>query len=163
MRLVNLRLGEGRVGPEHDFLAQFLLPLNFWQQQFLPVFGTVNVVGAQLRSQTVTFAVEKQQRVIAGGREVAVVGALLLLTVHRNLGRVHVQNDPQRGIQGFRLADEPAVDAGQAAEVLLFGQHFGLKALQARGSAGPRSQIFSETISRNVGSCESRSASLTSS
>jgi hypothetical protein len=30
-------------------------------------------------------------------------------------------------------------------------------------SAAPRSQVFSEPISRNVGSCASRSASLTSS
>jgi len=64
---------------------------------------------------------------------VAVVGALLLLAIHRNLGRVHVQHDPLRGIEGFRLGDKLSVDAGQAAEVLLLGQHFGLERLQAGG------------------------------
>jgi hypothetical protein len=43
---------------------------------------------------------------------VAVVGALLLLAVNRNLRAVHVQHDPLWGIEGFRLADEFAVDAG---------------------------------------------------
>ena len=28
-RFIDLRLGEGRIGPEHDFLAQLLLPLDF--------------------------------------------------------------------------------------------------------------------------------------
>ena len=45
--------------------------------------------------------------------------------------RVHVQHDPLRGIDSFRLADEFAVDAGQALEVLLLRQHLGLKSLQA--------------------------------
>ena len=100
---------------------------------------------------------------IAGGLEVAVVRAVLLLAVHWNLGAVHVQHDPLRGIQSFSLTDKFAVDAGQACEILFLGQHLGLKALQREVSAAPQSQIFSEPISRNVGSCESRSASLTSS
>jgi hypothetical protein len=37
------------------------------------------------------------------------------------------------------------------------------KVCEREVSAAPRSQTFSEPISRNVGSCESRSASLTSS
>ena len=51
-------------------------------------------------------------------------------SVHRNLGRVHVQHYALWRI-GFSLADEFAVDAGQALEVLLLGQHLGLKSLQA--------------------------------
>ena len=66
----------------------------------------------------------------------AVVRAVLLLTVHGDLGRVHVQHDPQPGNQGFRLGDQFAVDAGQAAEVLLLGQHLRLERLQA-GSQRP--------------------------
>ena len=74
-----------------------------------------------------------QQRVIAGGLEVAVVSALLLLAIHRDLGGVHVQYDALWGMEGFRLGDQFAVDAGQAAEVLVLGQHLGLKGPQARG------------------------------
>ena len=43
----------------------------------------------------------------------------------------HVQHDAPRGIEGFRLADEFAVDAGEAGGVLLLSQHPGLKRLQA--------------------------------
>jgi hypothetical protein len=42
----------------------------------------VHVAGPQLRCQTVALAVEQQQRVIASGFEVAVVGALLLFAVN---------------------------------------------------------------------------------
>ncbi len=58
----------------------------------------------------------------AGGPEVAVVGAVLLLAVDRDLGRVHIQHYPLWRIDGFDFADEFAVDAGQTAEVLLLGQ-----------------------------------------
>src|ERR1039457_94925 len=60
-----------------------------------------------------------------------VVGALLLLAVHRNLGRVHVQHDALRGVEGFHIADQFAVDAGRALEVFLLGPHLSLKSLQA--------------------------------
>jgi hypothetical protein len=91
------------------------------------------------------------------------VGSVLLLTVDRDPGRVYIHHYPLRRIDGFDFTDEFAVDAGQIAEVLLFGQHLGLKGCKREVSAAPRSQIFSELIGRNVGSCESRSASLTSS
>ena len=41
--LVDLRLGEGRVGPKQHLLVLLLLPLNLRQQQFLPVVGSANV------------------------------------------------------------------------------------------------------------------------
>jgi hypothetical protein len=62
------------------------LALDLRQQQFLPALGAVDIAGAQFCRQAVAFAVEQQQRVIAGTLEVAVVGALLLFAVDRNLG-----------------------------------------------------------------------------
>ena len=97
----------------------------------------MDVAGPQLCRQTIALAVEQQQRVVTSRLEVAVVGALLLLAVHRNLGRVHVPHDPLRGIESFRPADEFAVDAVQAAEVLLVGQHLGLERLQPGGQRCP--------------------------
>src|ERR1017187_9613361 len=58
--LVDLRLGEGGIGPKHYFLAELLLALDFWQKYFVPVLGTVYVARPQLRRQTVAFAVEHQ-------------------------------------------------------------------------------------------------------
>src|SRR5229473_7290703 len=77
-RLVELRLAKRCVAAEDHLLAQRLLPLNLGQQQFLPAVGAVDITGAQLGGQAVALAVEQQQRMIAGGLEVAVVGTLLL-------------------------------------------------------------------------------------
>ena len=104
-RLVDFWLGEGSVGPKHHLLALLLLLLDFRQQEFFPVIGAVHVARSQLGRQTVTLAIEQQQRVITGGLEVPVVGTLLLLAVDRNLGRVHVQHHPLRGIHSFRPGD----------------------------------------------------------
>lgn len=43
---------------------------------------------------------------IAGGLELAVAGTLHLLAVNRNLRAVHIQHDPLRGIESFRLGDQ---------------------------------------------------------
>jgi hypothetical protein len=43
-RLVELRLGKGRVTTEDYLLAPLLLPLDLWQQQF-PAVGAVNIAG----------------------------------------------------------------------------------------------------------------------
>ena len=70
-----------------------------------------------------------------------VVRAVLLLAVHRNLGAVHVQLYPLWRTDSLGLANEFAVEAGQATEVLLLGQHLGHKSLQTgsqRRSAIPR-------------------------
>src|ERR1700730_7501991 len=75
---LSLTGSESRVGPKDYLLTQLLLPLDFRQQQFFPVLGTVDVAGPELGSQTVTLAIEQQQRVVAGRFEVAVVGAVLL-------------------------------------------------------------------------------------
>jgi hypothetical protein len=49
------------------------------------------------------------------------------------------------------------VDCGQPGEILFLGEQVGLEGLQREVSFAPRSQIFSEPINRNVGSCGSRS------
>src|ERR1022692_4864330 len=69
-RFVDLRLGEGRVGPKHHLFAQLLLPLNLGKQQLFPAVGAVHFAGPQLRSKTVALAAEQQQWVIASGLEV---------------------------------------------------------------------------------------------
>ena len=91
---VDVGLGKGRVGPELDFLAQLLQPFNLRHQELLPIVGAVNVARPQFRGHAVASAIEQQQRVIAGGCIVRVVGALFLLTVDRDFGRVHVQYRP---------------------------------------------------------------------
>ena len=65
-----------------------------------------------------------------GGLEVPVVGTLFLLSVYRDLGRIHVQDRPVTRLHGFRFPDQGSVESCQSGKVLLFGQHLGLKGLQ---------------------------------
>jgi hypothetical protein len=60
-RFVDLRLSKSCVGPKDYFLTQLLLPLNFWQQQFFPILGTVRIARSPSR-QKVALAIEQQQR-----------------------------------------------------------------------------------------------------
>jgi len=85
-----------------------------------------------------------------------------LLTVHRDLGRVQIQHYALLRIDGLGLGDEFAVDAAKLPEFSSSASISVSKVCKREVSATPRSQVFSEPISRNVGSCASRSASLTS-
>src|ERR1019366_3018334 len=69
-------------------------PVAFMQKHFLPVLGTMHVPRSQLARQTVSFPVEQQQRVIAGGLKMPVVSTLLLFSVDRNFRAVHIQHHP---------------------------------------------------------------------
>jgi hypothetical protein len=122
-----LRLGEGRVGPKHHFLAQLLLPLDLRQQHVFPAIGTVHITGPQLGGQTVALAAEQQERVIAGRLEVTVVRAVLLLAVHRDLGRVHVQHNALRGIDRLGFGDQLPIHRRQPGEILFLGKQVGLE------------------------------------
>ena len=95
-RLVDLRLGKGGVAPEGHLFALRLLPLDLGQQQFLPVVGAVDIAGPQFGGQTVAFAAEQQQRMIAGGLEVAVVCTVFLAAINRDLCAVHIKHYPSR-------------------------------------------------------------------
>jgi hypothetical protein len=87
-------------GPEHDFLAQLLLPLDLGQEQFVPIVGTVHAAGPQLCRQTIA---------------------------RPNLRAVHVQHYPLRGIDGFCLGDRLSVHRGQTREISFLRQQFCLE------------------------------------
>jgi hypothetical protein len=53
------------------FFPFLLLALDRQQQQFLPILDAVHTARSQFGRQTVAFAIEQQQRVIAGGLEVS--------------------------------------------------------------------------------------------
>jgi hypothetical protein len=95
-RLIDLTFGKGRVGPHYRFFPALLLPLDLGQQSLFPIVGAVHVAGPQFDSQAVAFPIEQQERVIAGGLKMSVVGALLLVAIDRDLSAVDVQHDPLR-------------------------------------------------------------------
>jgi hypothetical protein len=106
-----------------------LLVLDLRQQQLFPTVRTVHLAWAKLRRQAITFLIEQQQRVKAGGLEVPVEGTLLLLPIDRNLGRIQVQHRSVVPVDGFRLPDQLPVDPSQTREVLLLRQHLRLEGL----------------------------------
>ena len=57
-RLVDLRLGKGRVGSHHHFFPVLVLALDLGQLYLFPVVGAVHVAGPEFRRQAVAFAIE---------------------------------------------------------------------------------------------------------
>ena len=92
----------------------------------------MHVAGTEFSSQTIALPIEKQQRVIASGLEMSVVGALLLVAVDRDLSAVDVQHHPLRRIHRFGLRDQLPVDRPQPGQVFWFGEQFRLERLQPR-------------------------------
>src|SRR5664280_3200162 len=162
-RLIDFRLGKGGIGAKYHFLAEFLLALDLRQQQFCPVFRTMHVARSQLARQTVSFPVKQQQWVIAGRFKVAVVGAVLLLPVHRDLCAVHVQHHALRRIDRFRPRISSRLIAASPERFSSWVNSSVSNDCKREVSAAPRSQILSEPMSRKVGSWARRSASFTSS
>ena len=93
----------------------------------------------------------------------SVIGAVLLLAVYWDFGRLHIQYDALRRIEGFRPPMSSRLMRVKPAKFCSSASISVSNVCKREVSAAPRSQVFSEPISRNVGSCESRSASLTSS
>jgi len=83
-----------------------------------PALGAVDIARPQLRRQAIAIAVEQQQWVIADGFEVAVVGALLLLTMDPNLRAVHIEHDAPRRIESFGPGDQLTIERGQTGKVV---------------------------------------------
>ncbi len=103
---------------------------------------------AARRPQAVAQVIEQYQRMITRGLEVAVVGALLLLAVKRNLGRVHLQHHPPGWIDGLGAGEQLAVDPRQSGEAFRPGSES-----PSRMTAGATS-----AQRRAPGPCASRSA-----
>jgi hypothetical protein len=69
--------------------------------------------------QTVTVLVEDEERVIADGLEVAVVGGLLLGAVHRTLGAVNIEGHPPGGRSRRRVLNQFRVQVSESLIVTL--------------------------------------------
>lgn len=107
--------------------------------------------------------VEQQQRVVADRFEALVIRAPFLRPVHGTPARIHVEHDPVGPRRLLGLREQLPVDGHQPDEMLLVGEQLVSNQCNVEVSATPRSQIFGDPISRNVGSAASRSASLRSS
>ena len=64
------------------------------EEHFVPPFRTVDVAGSELGREAIAARVEDEERAIADGLEVAVVGGLLLRLVDWALGAVDRASPP---------------------------------------------------------------------
>ena len=69
---------------------------------------------------------------VAGGLELAVVGALLLLAVDRNFRTVQVQHDPLRRFVRLGPANQVPINRLQASPGPLLHPQFGFETMQRR-------------------------------
>ena len=81
--LVDLGIGETRVGAEIDARDLALIARHDRLQHALPFIGAVNIAGAQGAALQIAELVEHEQRMIAGAFVMAVSDAQLLFVVGR--------------------------------------------------------------------------------
>src|ERR671915_474068 len=99
--LVDFGLGKSGVAPEE--LPHPLSPVAVYRrfQPLTPAVRAVHIARPEQRPFAVPELVKKEQWVVAHGLEMAVVGGLFLLAMHRALGAVHIQDDPAIGWLGL--------------------------------------------------------------
>ena len=92
-----------------------------------------------------------------------VVGTVLLFSVARNFRAVHIQHHPLGAFMASAFASSSRLIRLRLSRFSSWLSTSVSNQCRREGNAAPRSQIFSEPIKRNVGSCDSRSASFRSS
>ncbi len=65
----------------------------------------MDVAGPQFGGEAVALTIEQQKRMVTGGPEMAVVGALLLLALDRDFSTVHIEHDAPRPSDSFDTGD----------------------------------------------------------
>ena len=162
-QLVDLGLGERRIGAEVQIDAPLAVAGDHRLQHQAPVLGTVDVAGPQETALQIAELVEHEQRVVAGAAEVAVPGRALLLAVGRALGAVHVEDDAFGRLALVHPVDPGAGQIHQRRQVGVGRQPLGLEAPDLAAGRGQAIQPLTADDRPHRGIRASRSASLTSS
>ena len=127
-QLVDLGLGERRIGAEVEIDAPLAVAGDHRLQHQAPVLGTVGIAGPQEAALQVAELVEQEQRVVAGAAEVAVPDRAFLLAVGRALGTVHVEDDRAGRLAFVHPVDPGARQIRQGFQVGVRRQPLGLEA-----------------------------------
>jgi hypothetical protein len=115
--LVDIGIGEARVGAEIDARDLAAIARHDGLQHIPPAVGAVNVVGTKRAAFQIAELVEHEQRMIAGAVVVAVPHAVLLLAMHRAHARIHVEQDTFRRTTTMDDIDPLAGQIGKSREV----------------------------------------------
>jgi len=87
----------------------------------------VNVARPQDRPLAVSVVVEAEQRVVASGTEVAIVGAALLVSVDGRLRTVDIENYLLRQRERHGFGDPCAVESSERVDVLILCEYLSLE------------------------------------
>ena len=93
-RLVEGGQREGRVRADNDGLPLRAGAVNDGEEHAVPPVRTVHVARAEFDREAVALRIEDEERMIANGLEVAIVGGLLLGPVDRALRAVDIESHP---------------------------------------------------------------------
>ena len=123
-RFVERGRREGRVGPDDDGLPLGLGPLNYREEDLLPLVRAMDVARPERGGQAVAVLIENEDRMVADGLEVTVVGRLLLRAVDRALGAVEIQDQPPRERSSRLMLDQIRIEAREPLIVPLLREDF---------------------------------------
>src|SRR5437870_75745 len=107
-------------------------------RDLVPSLRAVDVARSESRGKAVTIGVEDEERVIADGLEVTVVGGLLLRAVDRALRTVDVEDHPPRGRSCRSVLDQCRVEKSESLIVTLLGEDVRLEPVKRRGERDTR-------------------------
>jgi hypothetical protein len=79
----------------------------------------VDVARPERGGQAVALVVEDEERLIADGLEVTVIGRLLLRAVHRTLRAVDIEDQPPREKAGRLMLHQVSIEASESLVVPL--------------------------------------------
>ncbi len=94
LRLVERRERERRVGSDDDGLSATLTAIDDREEHVVPRVRTVDVARPERGGQAVAVLVEDEERVVADGLEVAIVGGLLLGAPCTGLSELSISRVP---------------------------------------------------------------------
>ena len=113
--------------------ALTLEPVDDGEEDLVPSVGTVHVARAELGGEAVALLVEDEQRMIADGFEVPIVGRLLLRAVDGTLGAVDVEGHAPCERPCGIVLHQVSVEPREALIVRLLGEDFRFEPVERRG------------------------------
>jgi hypothetical protein len=115
------------------------VPVNDGEKHFVPPVRTVDVTRPELGRKAVAVWVEDEQRMIADGLEVAVVGGLLLRPPCTGLSELSISRVTRRfGDRVRRVLDQCCVEANKPLVVALCREGVRLEPVQGGGEGDTR-------------------------
>jgi hypothetical protein len=126
--LVHIREREGCITAQQSAKVLATIPRHHRVEHFAPAVRAVDVARSERAPFEITVLVEHEERVIAGAREVPVVGRAFLGAVRRAHAAVDVEHERRPGASSLRAVDPAPREIGQRGQVRRRGHRARLEA-----------------------------------